>query len=426
MKIPDGYKTFSSFEEKREYYYNWEFKSRKKDELKKLVYKGVYTDDPYEHPEECEIIGYYDDTRLLIELQNSKEQVVIHRADRKQMQSKHFRQNQPEGNNDAEETPGKMLNTLPEEYIVYDIETTGRSYTDDEIIEISALKVVNGNVKETFDSFIHIDFPLSKAISRLTGIENDILISAPEPDQVMSEFKDFIGDSILVGHNIRTFDNYFVQNSYKKAGLGTLTNDYVDTLVIAKRLLIESRHHTLSDLVDHYNIENDKPFHRSIHDCYYNFKCYEAKRKQIIDEYGNVDTFYSKPTRKSGMEKPSQKNKRSSIMPYPKYSDLRKLESQNDNYDVDNPFYKKSCVFTGELSRYSREEAAQLIVNKGGSCENNVTKKTNYLIIGNNDYCASIKDGKSAKQKKAEEYKLTGQDIEIIPESVFYAMINEN
>lgn len=47
------------------------------------------------------------------------------------------------------------------------------------------------------------------------------------------------------------------------------------------------------------------------------------------------------------------------------------------------------------------------------------------LIMGNNDYCSTIKGGKSSKQKKAEEYKLKGQDIEILPESVFYEMIKD-
>ena len=52
-----------------------------------------------------------------------------------------------------------------------------------------------------------------------------------------------------------------------------------------------------------------------------------------------------------------------------------------------------------------------------------VTKETNYLILGNNDYCTSIKDGKSIKQKKAEKLKLDGQDIEILSEDTFYDMI---
>ena len=49
--------------------------------------------------------------------------------------------------------------------------------------------------------------------------------------------------------------------------------------------------------------------------------------------------------------------------------------------------------------------------------------KTNYSILGNNDYCKAIKDGKSNKQKKAEKLKLDGQDIEILPESVFYDLV---
>ena len=67
-----------------------------------------------------------------------------------------------------------------------------------------------------------------------------------------------------------------------------------------------------------------------------------------------------------------------------------------------------------------RADAMQLVINIGGRVGNGVTKKTNYLILGNNDYCKSIKGGKSSKQKKAEQLKLQGQDIEIISEQVFY------
>ena len=71
-----------------------------------------------------------------------------------------------------------------------------------------------------------------------------------------------------------------------------------------------------------------------------------------------------------------------------------------------------------------RKEAMQIVVNSGGKIGNTVTKKTNYLILGNNTYCTLIKDGKSNKQKKAEKLKLDGQDIEILSEDVFYDMIN--
>ena len=85
----------------------------------------------------------------------------------------------------------------------------------------------------------------------------------------------------------------------------------------------------------------------------------------------------------------------------------------------------KHCVFTGTLERMARKQAMQIVADLGGINENSVTKKTNYLILGNNDYCKTIKDGKSNKQKQAEAYKLQGQDIEIIPETVFYDMLGD-
>ena len=70
-----------------------------------------------------------------------------------------------------------------------------------------------------------------------------------------------------------------------------------------------------------------------------------------------------------------------------------------------------------------RKEAMQLVANLGGINGDSVTKKTNYLILGNNDYCKAIRDGKSNKQKKAEKLKLEGHDIEILPETVFYELL---
>ena len=111
------------------------------------------------------------------------------------------------------------------------------------------------------------------------------------------------------------------------------------------------------------------------------------------------------------------------------YKNQDKLKAKDiiadvNEFDVDNLLYQKVCVFTGELERMPRKEAMQIVVNLGGICGDGVTSKTNYLILGNNDYCKTIKDGRSSKQKKAEELKLKGQDIEIISEDVFYDMID--
>ena len=71
----------------------------------------------------------------------------------------------------------------------------------------------------------------------------------------------------------------------------------------------------------------------------------------------------------------------------------------------------------------TRKEAMQAVVNAGGICCDGVIASTNYLVLGNNDYCRTIKDGKSLKQKKAEKMQLDGLDILTISENVFYDML---
>ena len=61
--------------------------------------------------------------------------------------------------------------------------------------------------------------------------------------------------------------------------------------------------------------------------------------------------------------------------------------------------------------------------NIGGICGNGVTTKTNYLILGSTDYCASLRGAKSSKHKKAEQLIAAGQDLIILPENAFYDMI---
>ena len=101
------------------------------------------------------------------------------------------------------------------------------------------------------------------------------------------------------------------------------------------------------------------------------------------------------------------------------------IESKIPEEEIDkaHPLYGKKVVFTGALVRFKREAAMQLVANLGAINQNGVTKETDYLVLGNNDYCRTIKDGKSSKQKKAEEYMLKGTGISIMDEQTFYDMI---
>ena len=296
---------------------------------------------------------------------------------------------------------GKSIIRFPNEFTVIDIETTGLSTEYDEIIEISAIQVRNNTIFKTFSSLVQPSFEIDEYIEELTGITNEMLKNAPKISSVLPDFLNFIENDILLGYNVN-FDINFLYDSAEKLSCGVLKNDFIDVMRIFRKLYPELKHHRLKDLSDLYNIDYSNA-HRSLADCEitlagytYLFKDIESKFSTIQDF---IDTFKQKVL---------------------KASDIQATET---NIDEDNLLFGKTFVFTGVLERMPRKDAMQIVVNHGGINGDSVTKKTNYLVLGNNDYCKSIKDGKSSKQKKAEKLKLSGQDIEIIPESVFYDMI---
>ena len=137
---------------------------------------------------------------------------------------------------------------------------------------------------------------------------------------------------------------------------------------------------------------------------------------KILSEY----QFYDLLGVKYYEPKPKERSK------HYEYQNLKKLTTENTDFCEESPVFDKEFVFTGTLDRMKRTDAAQLVVDNGGRCGNSVTKKTNFLVLGNNDFCKSIKGGKSSKQKKAEDLKAKGFDIEVIPEDTFYQMINKS
>lgn len=291
---------------------------------------------------------------------------------------------------------GMSLFTFIDDYVAIDLETTGLSPKYDEIIEFAGIRVRNGVVVDTMQTFVKPSCEIDDFIIRLTGITNEMLVNAPTPKDILPLIKDFIGTDTVVGHNV-SFDINFLYD-YFKLYLGfNFENDYIDTMRISKRLLPDLAHHRLKDIVKALGITESK-YHRALSDSELTMNCFEAMKGSISD--------------------PAK-----SLLRSPKHFDSKNIVSSNDTFDETHPMYGKRFVFTGVLDNFTRAQAAQIVVDLGGICENGVTKETNFLVLGNNDYCKSIKDGKSSKQKKAEAYKLKGCDIEIIPEQVFCEMI---
>lgn len=325
------------------------------------------------------------------------------------------------------EHKGNNIIELVNDYCVIDIETTGLDSRFDEIIEISALKIRNNIVVDKFSSLVKpraafycpdaaddycIDEEgekikyIDEFIVELTGITNQKLNEAQDLSEILPLFKEFIGDDILIGHNVN-FDINFLYDNFINYLKEHLSNNFIDTLRISRRVLPELKHHRLDDLIEYFKM-SIRSEHRALNDCILTNEIYNNLIQKISEKFENFDKF---------KESIKPKNSTNYIKP-------KDIIAETNEFDEDHPLYGKVCVFTGTLEKMQRKDAMQIVVNLGGICGDGVTAKTNYLILGNNDYCKNIKDGKSNKQKKAEKLKLEGQDIEIISENVFYDMIN--
>lgn len=165
------------------------------------------------------------------------------------------------------------LKVYPSEYIVLDIETTGLSPLKNEIIELSALKIIGGEISDTFSQLVKPAGRISRFISDLTGITNEMLEGADSVSNVLSAFSKFVDDSVIVGHNIK-FDIRFLDFNYRKYFDIPFDNDFVDTLRLARRYLPELKSHRLGLLAEYYNFDNSG-MHRALKDCEVTNLCYK-------------------------------------------------------------------------------------------------------------------------------------------------------
>lgn len=149
-------------------------------------------------------------------------------------------------------------------FVVFDVETTGLSAVYDTIIEIAGVKIKNGEIIDQFESFANPHRPLPKVITEITGITDDMLVGAPEVDDVLQRFYDWIGGDILVAHNA-TFDIGFLNAGLGKIKIAALENAIIDTLELARFLFPELGNHRLNTLCNHLDVELTQ-HHRAIYD----------------------------------------------------------------------------------------------------------------------------------------------------------------
>ncbi len=185
---------------------------------------------------------------------------------------------------------GRSLIKFPADYIIIDIETTGLSPYNDEIIELAAIKYQQYKPVSKFSTLIKPKSYISAFITNLTGISNLDVCNAPTISESIQDFANFLGSNLLVGYNVNFDVNFIYDNMMKILGR-PLTNDFVDVKRLAQKELPHLLSHSQTNVAQHFGISTEGN-HRALVDCEICNRCMESIKKHILDRGSSLNDFY--------------------------------------------------------------------------------------------------------------------------------------
>lgn len=152
-------------------------------------------------------------------------------------------------------------------FISFDLETTGFIAGVDKIVEIGAIRFVNGEPESTFCTLIDPKMEIPEAASRVNGISNEMVSGKPTIDRILEPFAEFCGEDILVAHNAN-FDFQFLASDVVRLETPAPKGVVLDTCNMARKVIPGLPNYKLGTLVQHLNIESTN-FHRAEEDATY-------------------------------------------------------------------------------------------------------------------------------------------------------------
>ncbi len=167
-----------------------------------------------------------------------------------------------------------------EDYVVIDLEMTGLNPKTDAILEVAAVRVRAGKPEATFQALVKTERRLSDKITELTGITEEMTRHAPDAREVMAAYFEFIGEDVLVGHNV-IFDYSFLKQWAVNHKI-TFERMAVDTLKLARRFLLPEQKKTLEDLCIYFEIPRENG-HRALDDALETARLFECLQQQFFE-----------------------------------------------------------------------------------------------------------------------------------------------
>lgn len=304
-------------------------------------------------------------------------------------------------------------------YFVIDFETANSSRAS--ACALGIIEVDNGNIINTWDFLINPEEYFDVFNISIHGISPDMVEDKPTFPEVWNEIKQLLNEQIIIAHNA-SFDMSVLRHVLDKYNIEYPTFRYSCTRILSKKTwtnLVNYKLDTIAKMLDINFIH-----HNACEDALATAKIFEEILK--INSINDFEDLHNNVKVRSGSIFPNSykpcevKGSSYSIKEYIKPKDI--IPELND-FDINHVLYNKGVAFTGTLTSMPRKEAAQYAVNKGAFYCDKVNKKTNYLVIGVQDYSKFADGLKSSKLKKAEELISKGQYLEIIDENEFLNLI---
>jgi DNA polymerase-3 subunit alpha (Gram-positive type) len=162
------------------------------------------------------------------------------------------------------------------DYTVIDLEMTGLAPSRDHVIEIGAVRVRGGEIVDTYGTLVNARHPIPQEVVELTGITEEMEATGKPEDEAMRQLLAFIGDDLLVGHNI-SFDYSFIRQWTVNQRL-PLELYACDTLRIARGLLPEAQSKSLENLCTYFGIKRENA-HRALDDAVETQQVFECLKR---------------------------------------------------------------------------------------------------------------------------------------------------
>lgn len=312
------------------------------------------------------------------------------------------------------------------DFVAIDFETANSKRTS--ACSLGIVSVKNSQIVEKRSWLIYPQpFEFNYFNTLVNGFNENQLRNKPRFSDCWEEIKPYLENQTIVAHNA-SFDVSVLLNTLDYYNICYPRSKYLCSFKASRMVFSNLLNYSLDTIADSLGISFCH--HDALEDA-------EATAKILIHMISLtgctcVDDFANNINLRLGTISDSNYSSCQYIKGEPTHSTKshtvplsKRITAAVKEFDNSNEFYNKTVVFTGALNGISRTQAYQIVANLGGLLAERITRKTDFLILGQQDYKLLKGHSLSSKTRKAIEYANTGTGIQIVSEADFYKMIGD-